>query len=331
MRTVAALAAALAMVACAPEPPDRSAAAHTLTTRIGILPGVASAKEDLADRFAQGVVHFALTVDMSPAATGDDVAGVVTHYLDGLRAADYTGYQTELLIRSGKNLFAVDSGAHPVMETDTILDQARSWVAVREQLQDAAVTMWATIIHAPDAVSAGDRGHPSGGTIELPDGCDYIRVTAAVTTLTEQFPQLSGGNWTFSAGAAHPAKIVTSQRMPTADELITWTALNADQGIAHVVAMTINAPRTPPTWLSEQVLSRDTTAALQLAREHLPMVAALPAPVLYTATDKRQAHRSFFGHSTAPVAITVGGCTPRDYRPDAGEQELINSYETCRR
>jgi hypothetical protein len=60
-------------------------------------------------------------------------------------------------------------------------------------------------------------------------------------------------------------------------------------------------------------------------------VATLPAPLFYTATDQLQAHRNYSGRATAPVAITTGGCTPRDYRPDPTEQSLINIYETCRR
>jgi hypothetical protein len=68
-----------------------------------------------------------------------------------------------------------------------------------------------------------------------------------------------------------------------------------------------------------------------LARQHLPIVATLPPPVLYTASDQAQGHVNYWGQVTAPVAVTVDGCTARSYPPAPGEQALINIYERCRR
>lgn len=204
-------------------------------------------------------------------------------------------------------------------------------MALRHEFPSATVSLRATITHPTDAPVDADRGHPDLGAIELPDPADYIAVTAAITTLGARFPQLASGTWTISASKTDPASITTSRRLPTSQELGVWNTLNADQTIPHIEAMTVNAPLTPPVWISEKTVSRDLAIATALADKHLPIVAILPAPLLYTATDQLQAHRNYNGHSTAAVAITTGGCTPRDYRPDPAEQKLIDTYETCRR
>lgn len=94
--------------------------------------------------------------------------------------------------------------------------------------------------------------------------------------------------------------------------------------------MTINPPQAPPVWISEKIYSHDPGVALALAQRHLPIVAALPAPLYYTATDQLQGRRDFNARTTGPVAVTIGGCTTRTYRPDPPEQQLITTYEKCR-
>jgi hypothetical protein len=322
---------ALALTGCYRLPPDRRAQADQLTGRIRDMPGVVAASSDMANSFAQGNVHFWLSVQVAEDITADQLAAITARYLDDLRAVDYPGYQTELDIRRGWNLFAIDSGQHPVTNADQVIAQARDWVALRHEFPGATVSLRATITHPADAPVDADRAHPALGAIELPDPADYIAVTAAVTALGAQFPQLASGGWTISASKAHPADITTSQRLPTSQELGVWNTVNADQTIPHIDAMTINAPVTPPVWMSEKTVSHDPAIATALADKHLPIVATLPAPLFYTATDQLQAHRNYSGRATAPVAITTGGCTPRDYRPDPTEQSLINIYETCRR
>jgi hypothetical protein len=60
-------------------------------------------------------------------------------------------------------------------------------------------------------------------------------------------------------------------------------------------------------------------------------VSTLPALLLYTASDQLQGHRDYDGRAAGPIAVTVGGCTARDYHPDPAEQALIATYETCPR
>src|ERR1700761_718707 len=126
----------------------------------------------------------------------------------------------------------------------------------------------------------------------MPDA-EYTALTAAVSTLATRFPQLAVGVWTLGAGKDRPAEITTSQRLPTPQELGVWNAVNADQTIPHGAAMTINAPAAPPVWISEQALSHDPATAVALAVRHLPIVATLPAPLLYSATDQLQGHRDY--------------------------------------
>jgi hypothetical protein len=296
------------------------------------MPGVVSASSDLTDSIPLGDVHFWLSVEVAEDVTADQVAALTARYLDGLRSADYSGYQTELDVHRGWALFAVDSGQRRVDNADQIVGQARDWVALRREFRGATVKLRSAVVHPTVAAPTdADRGHPVLGSIEFPDAADYSAVSAAVTTLGERFPQLAGGTWTLEASKAHPASIASSQRLPSAAELGVWNALNADQAIPHVDTLTVNGPQLPAVWVSEQTNSHDPAVALQLAADHLPMVAALPRPSLYTATDQPQARRDFYGRTTAAVAVTVGGCTVRSYRPTPDEQRLIDGYENCRR
>jgi hypothetical protein len=153
--------------------------------------------------------------------------------------------------------------------------------------------------------------------------------------MASKFPELAALNWTLSAGTLQPASITTSRRYPSTQELQVWNTVNADQAIPHVDALTINGAVTPPMWLSEKTIgSRDVAVALQLAQRHLPVVATLPAPVLYTASDQISGHIGAMGTAGGPVSVTVGGCTRRDPQiclPGPAEQGLIDTYETCRR
>ncbi len=320
-----------ALTGCQQTPPDRRVQADALVEQVRHLPGVRAASRDVADSVAQADVHFWLSVDMAEDATADQVAAVTTRYVDDLRATGYPAYQTELDIHTGADLFAVDGGHDPLTNADQIVAQARDWVALRSQLPSATVNLRATVAHPADTQATRNGSHPVLGAISLADPGDYRDVAAAVIALGTRFPQLADGTWTVDASKTHPATVTTSKRMPTAQELDVWNRLNADQTVAHIDAMTINAPSTTPVWISEKTISRDLAVALQLAGLHLPIVAALPAPVLYTATDQLQAHRSSDGQITGPVAVTVGGCTPRKYGFDPAEKKLIDAYERCPR
>jgi len=326
------LVVAWSLVGCSEVAPDRHQQVDQLTNQIRSMPGVRGATSELTDDIPKGYVHFWLSVEVAEDVTPDQVAAITTRYLDELRSVDYSAYQTELDVHRGQDLFAVDSGRLPVDNADEIVSQGRDWATLVHEFPSAAVKLRAAITRA-GAVPAveADRGHPALGAIEFPDPADYTAVTAAVTSLGARFPQLASGVWTIDASKTHPAVVTSFQRLPSPAELAVWSALNADQAIPHVDALTINAPQTPPVWISEQTISHDPAVALQLATAQLPIVATLPRPVLYTATDQLQGRRDFNVRTTGPVAVTIGGCTVRTYRPDPDEQRLIDGYENCRR
>ena len=326
---VLAVAGVAALGACDGRLPDRGHDADTLTALIRAMPGVATAHSEFKNSFVQGQTFLWLFVETTPAVSADEVAMITDRYLRGLRTADYAGYDTELDIRQGPSRFAVDSSANPVANSEQIVKQARDWVALRAEFPGATIDARSTITHEPEPNAPGDTGHPFIATLDLADPSGYAALTAAVSNLGEKFPQLSSGIWFLHAGNAHPADINTVQRLPNAAELAVWNALNADQSIAHVDALSINAPDSAPVWFSEQTFSADPAISIALASRHLPIVATLPAPSFYTAGQLLQGRRNFEGHSTGPVAVTVGGCTPRNYQPAAGEQHLISSYEHC--
>src|SRR6185312_14293067 len=142
----------------------------------------------------------------------------------------------------------------------------------------------------------------------------------AVATLAKSFGELSDGEWTITAGKQHYGEIHTLRRLPHAQEMDLWNALNADQSIPHADVFTINGAVTGPLWVSEKIPVDDATMALRLAERHLPIVAKL-APVLYSATNQYQGRIGFSGQATGPVTILVGGCIKRDYRPSAADQD----------
>lgn len=331
-----ALAAAVLLAACAAQPSDRQDRVEQLTENIRTLPGVSAAYSNVASNGVQGPVHFRLGVDVADDVTAEELATITSRYLDGIRTLDHSGYQTELDVHGAGDVFAVDSGALPVTNPDQVIEQARQWTALRGEFSTALVTLHAAIVHptgpaGPGALTAGpDLGHLNYGSIELADPADYSTVADTAEALAMGYPGLNVGTWTISAGPTEPADITASGRLPIPAELSLWRQLNADQTIPHADALHINAPLRPPVWIAEQPKSSTSAATIALARQHLPVVAALPAPVLYTSSDRIQAPRSDDGLATGPVAITVGGCTQRTYRPAAPEHALIAAYEKCR-
>jgi hypothetical protein len=327
--------AAMMLAGCHATPPDRRADVDRLTRHIADMPGVHAARDEVADHPAQGLVYFSIDVDLTADITGGQLAHITTHYLAGLGAVDYRDYQAELDAHRGENVFAVDSGSLPVTNRVQIVAQARDWVAMGRQFRGATISLRATITHPGGQFPIQEWGHSNLGAIDLPDSADYTGVTTVASTLANRFAELSSLDWTISAGKAHPADIKTSRRLPNTQELQVWNQINADQSIAHIDKMTINGRARAPVWVSEKTTqSREPAVALQLARRHLPVVAVLPAPVLYTASDKIEGNIGFYGQAKGPVAVTIGGCTPRDYsmyRPTPAELALINTYETCRR
>jgi hypothetical protein len=326
-----AVTAVLGATACDRQVAPRAQQAADLTVAIRAMPGVASAGMDFTDNVPQGQVHVWLTVEVAPDASSDQVGAITDRYLQELRTVDYSGYRTELDIRQGDNRFAVDSGEHPVINDRQIVEQSRNWVWLRDAFPGATLDARATIARAPEVQERGDAGHPFAATLSLPESATYTAVSAAAVTLTRKFPQLGSGVWVLHAGASHPADITTFRRFPNANELAVWNELNADQDIPHVNALTINAPATPPVWISEQTTVPDVAVAVELATRHLPRVATLAPPVLYTSGPQLQAARNSLGRSEGPVAVTIGGCTPRGYRPEPAELALIDRYENCGR
>ncbi len=316
----------LVVAACTGMPSDRRSQVNQLTQQIRTMPGVVDATSTFNDDAPRGPAYFELDVSVADGITGDQLAAIASRYLDNLQVGSYRGYGAELDVRHGGNVFLLDSGGQAVINGDQVIAQARSWVTLRQEFPAGSVGLRATVIHAGDA-----KGAPLSGNIGLHDTEDYSAVSAAVGKLATAFPDLVAGDWTISAGKQRPAEIRTSHRLPNTQEMELWNTLNADQSIPHADVFTINGAVTGPLWVSEKIQAEDVDMALRLAAQHLPIVAPLPAPVLYSATNQYQGHIGFHGQATGPVTVLIGGCMKRDYRPTPAEQALIDRYETCRR
>jgi hypothetical protein len=319
--------------ACDANPPDRQADAQAFTDQLRGMPGVIAATDDYADNRAQGRVYFDAYVDVADDVTSDQLEAVTARYLRELHSGKYQGYQAELDVRHGWSVFTVDSGKLPLTNGDQIVEQARDWVALRNEYPGATIRFKATIAHPDGRLPIQEWGHSNAATITLSGGADYTGVAATARRIADGYPDLAGIDWSVNAGKSHPAQIVTSGRLPTTAEIDVWDRLNADQTIPHIDRLRINGPVTPPVWISEETTqSRDVGVALALARRHLPIAAALPGPVLYSASDQISGHIGGQGLARGPVSVTIGGCTRHDplvYLPIPAEQALINTYETC--
>jgi hypothetical protein len=324
---------AMQFTACHAGPPDRRSEVERLTRQIAAMPGVRAASETFNDSPAQGLVNFRIDVDVSDGLTGAQLADIASRYLADLSSGTYRGYGAELDAHRGWNVFAIDSGNRRIANTDQVTRQARDWVALRHEFPSATVALRATIVHPSGPLAVQELGHSDAARIELSDPSDFASVAGAVAVLSQKFAALSGMAWTITAGKMHPAVITSSRRYPTAAELDVWTRLNADQSTPHIDALHINWPVTPPVWFSEKTTqSREVAVALRLAARHLPIVATLPAPLLYSASDQLSGHIGGGGFARGPVSITIGGCAPRDplvYKPIPAEQALIDRYGKC--
>lgn len=330
---VAIMASLVPLSGCDTRVPDRRDDVDRLSAQLGSMPGVQAAHADYANHWAEGAVMFAIHLDATESLTADELASVVDTYLQNLASGRYRDYHTELEVRRGWNVFAVDSSDRPIANTAQILDQARNWIALRTTLPGATVALRSTISHPLAHLSPREIGSSNRADIELPEGTHSMDIAGAVSTIAARFPYLAVLNWTVSAARAQD-QIAYTGRFPTAAELELWRRLTTDQTIAHTDSMQINGPVTPPVWLSEATGTDTLDVALALATQHLPLAATLPVPVLYTAGSQLSGHIGGYGVSRGPVAVTIGGCTRRDlavYQPTVGEQALIHRYETCHR
>lgn len=332
--TVLVVSVLLLLCGCDATVPDRRGDVERLSRQLGSMPGIEAVEVDYANNWAQGRVFFTLHARAADSMRGDQLAAVVDTYVRHLKSDKYRSFHSELDVRRRRSVFAVDSSDQPIADAPQIIDQARDWIALHDTLPGADITLRATIRHPSGRLSPRETDSTNRADIELPAGTPSVDVAAAVSTIAARFPRLAVLSSTVSP-ALDLNQIAFTRRFPTAAELDVWRQLAIDQSIAHTDSMLINGPVTPPVWVSETTTGTHAPdVALALATRHLPLAAKLPAPVLYTASDQTSGHIGAHGVARGPVAVTVGGCTPRDplvYRPGAGEQALIRRYEACQR
>jgi hypothetical protein len=327
-------AVSLLLSGCGTAVPERRADVDRLGEQLRSMPGVQSVDTDYADQPARGRVLFAAHVQIAADATTDQLAALTGAYLEALRAGKFRGYRSELDVRKGWNIFAVSSDDRPITNADQIIGQARDWISLRNTLIGATVTLRATVGHPAGSPPPRDMPISNRAEVELPENIHSVDIATAVGTIAARFPRLAVLDWTVGA-AQQLNQIAFVRRFPAAKELDVWRALITDQSIPHADSLRINGPVTPPIWIAEATTTTDSAeVALDLAQRHLPVVAQLPAPVLYTASDQLSGHIGGFGTARGPVAVTIGGCTPRDplvYKPKAAELALAQRYENCHR
>jgi len=311
-------------------PPDRQPQLDELTQQLQKMPGVTSVTDKLVNDPDHGQVYFNVEVQLAGDVTGDQLAAITARYLDALRTVDYAPYKGNFRARRGFDYFAIDTSAPDIANTDQINRQAHSWVDLLREFPEATVYFRPTVVVAQGSSANQGDSHPSSGTITIPIDADYTAVATTFAALGTKFADLSSGEWKVIAGKSLGGGIETSGRLPNQAEIDVWNKLNGDQFIPHIDVMSIDSSGNgPPLWVSEGPQSADPDVAIRLARAHLPIVATLPLPILYTASDQMERRLDAHGRAVGPVAITIGGCTQRAYLPSPAEQELIDQYEKC--
>ena len=312
------------------KPPDRQPQLDQLTQQLQRMPGVIAATEKLVNDPDHGQVYFNVEVQLANAITGDQLAAITGRYLDDLRTVNYAPYKGNFRARRGFDYFAIDTGSAHLDNVDQINEQARSWVGLLREFPDATVYFRPTVTLGKGSSANQGDNHPSSGTITIPIDADYTDVASTFAALGTKFPDLGSGEWKVIAGKSLGGGIETSGRLPNRAEIDVWNQLNGDQFIPHIDVMSIDSSGNgPPLWVSEGPQSPDPDVAIRLARAHLPIVATLPPPILYTVSDQMERRLDSQGRAVGPVAITIGGCTQRAYQPSPAEQELIDHYEKC--
>lgn len=310
--------------------PDLQLQLDQLTQQLQQMPGVSSATDKLVDDPNHSQVYFNVDVQLADSITGDQLAAITGRYLGNIRTVDYAPYKGNFRAERGFDYFVVDTGATDVNNVTQIKQQARSWVDMLHEFPGATVYFRPAIVIGKDSSAQRGDNHPSSGTVTIPIDADYTEVAATFATLAAKFADLSSGEWKVIAGKSLGGGIETSGRLPNRAEMDVWNKLNGDQFIPHIDVMSIDTSGNgPPLWVSEGPQSADPDVAIRLARAHLPIVATLPPPVLYTVSDQMERRLDNEGRAVGPVAITVGGCTRRAYRPSPAEQQLIDQYEKC--
>src|SRR5271157_2946007 len=276
------------------KPPERQPQLDQLTQQLQHMPGVVAATDKLVNDPDQGQVYFNVDIQLADDISGDQLAAITGKYLDNLQTVDYSPYKGNFRARRGFDYFTIDTGAHDITNGDQIKRQAHSWV---------------DMLHA------------------FPDATLFFRPTI----VAGKFGELSTGEWKVIAGKSLGGGIETSGRLPNQAEIDVWNRLNGDQFIPHIDVMSIDSSGNgQPLWVSEGPQSADPDVAIRLARAHLPIVATLRPPILYTASDQMERRLDSQGRAVGPVAITIGGCTQRAYQPTPAEQQLIDQYEKCK-
>ncbi len=313
------------------KPPDRQPQLDQLAQQLQHMPGVKAATDKLVNDPDHGQVYFNVEVQLADDITADQLVGITDRYLDSLRTVDYAPYKGNFRARRGFDYLTIDTGAHDITNADQIKQQARSWVDMLHEFPDATLFFRPTIVVGKDAPANQVVNHPSSGTITIPIDADFSDVASTFATLEGKFADLSSGEWKVIAGKSLGGGIETLGRLPNQAEIEVWNRLNGDQFIPHIDVMSIDSSGNgPPLWVSEGPQSADPDIAIRLARAHLPIVATLPPPILYTASDQMERRLDSQGRAVGPVAITIGGCTQRAYQPSPAEQELIDQYEKCK-
>ena len=309
------------------KPPERQPQLDQLTQQLQHMPGVVAATDKLVNDPDQGQVYFNVDIQLADDISGDQLAAITGKYLDNLQAVDYSPYKGNFRARRGFDYFTIDTGAHDITNADQITRQAHSWVDMLHAFPDATLFFRPTIVAGKDS----SANHPASGTITIPIDADYTDVASTFATLGGKFGELSTGEWKVIAGKSLGGGIETSGRLPNQAEIDAWNRLNGDQFIPHIDVMSIDSSGNgPPLWVSEGPQSADPDVAIRLARAHLPIVATLRPPILYTASDQMERRLDSQGRAVGPVAITIGGCTQRAYQPTPAEQQLIDQYEKCK-
>lgn len=296
------------MNAAASDPrPDLGRQSTQIEAALERMPGVQHASTGTG-------LSFSAVIVLTQEASAEQAKAVVQTFRDQVAGPEFHSWDIDIQVRRGDTGGSFRAGKGGL---DSASERVARWLALRATFPGYEVD-W--IYHTGYRGKTGDIG-VGDISLNLLSENDFNAVGEAYGRLAREFPDLSTARWEVKPSERGTGFLQANGRYPNELELSVWNRLNVDQHTPHSVRMTTGSA------IIEQLDSSRPNDAELLAEQHLPIVAELGAPIRYTAA--RDLSGTFGENPTAPLNITIGGCTSRAYPPSPAEQTLAERYEKC--
>lgn len=338
--------------------PDRRSAADAIADAIRSQPGV-TAVDTSYDTSFDGGANFRLAAILSTTVTDEQSAAVARTFVDRMLKADFSAFDVSFELRYPRPHMAAAEGA-ALPANESVLGVRYPPRSVGPPVDDVSdsVRWWLDVARSPQVETVH---------VELPLDNQYAEVSAPVSvvlpiaaddtalqSLIRRHPPLQSPTtaWIVSVPSAqhytHPDRYISTGWLLDARSREAWKELvellrpaGQPYPLGSAEAWTRVPPRSdtqPPTTVRVSVrLDWDTAGAFEtIARRSASLLSHMPVPALFqlsaTVIDSR-VPTSRRRAVDRQLAVTVGGCTPRQpeftHPAEPLEIELRRQFEHC--